>query len=295
MLLFANYNQAAPNNAAGTLSLQSRRPIQEYADITYSFNGGKSRHHAFQTKFDWRIGSNMMLMSALTLSQTKDNGAGSLENPNGNFPAPQDFNNLDADYGLSSYHQPYNSTTSFVIDLPVGKGRKYMSDANGVVDAILGGWQLAGINTVLPGEMVTLTYTPLASQVVSGIQQDFRGANNYRPNVSGDPLVPEGERTINNWLSRTTVTAPTDPSQPFGNAARNSVRGPLLWTVDLVASKRFPMPWRNGNFELRGEFFNLMNRTNFRAPNGNRSAAAYGTITSTYDPRIIQLGFSMSF
>jgi len=295
MLLFANYNQAVPNNAAGTLSLQSRRPIQEYADITYSFNGGKSRHHAFQTKFDWRIGTNMMLMSALTLSQTKDNGAGSLENPNGNFPAPQDFNNLEADYGLSSYHQPYNSTTSFVIDVPVGEGRKYMSDASGVVDAILGGWQIAGINSVLPGEMVTLTYTPLASQVVSGIQQDFRGANNYRPNVSGDPLVPEGERTINNWLSRTTVTAPTDPSQPFGNAERNSVRGPLLWTVDLVVSKRFPMPWRNGLFEFRGEFFNLLNRTNFRAPNGNRSAAAYGTITATYDPRIIQFGFKASF
>ena len=87
--------------------------------------------------------------------------------------------------------------------------------------------------------MVTLTYTPTAAQQVSGIQQDFRGANNYRPNVSGDPLVPEGERTINNWLSRTTVTAPTDPSQPFGNAPRNSVRGPLLWTVDMVLSKRF--------------------------------------------------------
>jgi hypothetical protein len=142
---------------------------------------------------------------------------------------------------------------------------------------------------------VTLTYTPLATQVVSGIQQDFRGANNYRPNVSGDPLVPEAERNINNWLSRTTVTAPTDPSQPFGNAARNAVRGPLVWTVDMVMSKKFNMPWRNGSFEFRGEFFNLLNRTNFRAPNGNRSAGAYGTITTTYDPRIIQFGFKASF
>jgi outer membrane receptor protein involved in Fe transport len=295
MLLFANYNQAAPNDAAGSLSLQARRPIPEFADITYSFNGGKSRYHSFQTKFDWRIGSNMTLMSSLTLSQTKDNGAGSLENPNGNFPAPQDFRHLDADYGLSGYHQPYNSTTSFVIDLPIGSGRKYMSDANPVLDAILGGWQLAGINTVVPGEMVTLTYIPLASQQVSGIQQDFRGANNYRPNVSGDPLVPEGERTINNWLSKTTVTVPTDLSQPFGNAPRNSVRGPLLWTIDMVASKRFKMPWRNGGFEFRAEAFNLLNRVNFRAPNGNRSAAAYGTITTTYDPRIVQFGLKFSF
>jgi hypothetical protein len=296
MLLFANYNQAAPNNAAGTLSLQSRRPIPEYADITYSFNGGKSRYHSFQTKFDWRIGRDMTLLSSLTLSQTKDNGAGSLENPNGNFPAPQDFRNLDADFGLSSYHEPYNSTTSFVIDLPFGNGRRYMSNANAVTDAILGGWMIAGINTIAPGEMVTLTYTPLASQVVSGIQQDFRGANNYRPNVSGDALVPESERTINNWLSRSNVTVPTDPSQPFGNAPRNSVRGPLRWQVDMVMSKRFDIPWsNNGGFEFRVEAFNLLNRTNFRAPNGNRSAGAYGTITTTYDPRIIQFGFKASF
>ena len=65
----------------------------------------------------------MSLLSSLTLSEAKDNGAGSLENPNGNFPAPQDFNNLDADFGLSGYHQPYNSTTSFVVDLPFGRGR----------------------------------------------------------------------------------------------------------------------------------------------------------------------------
>jgi hypothetical protein len=97
-------------------------------------------------------------------------------------------------------------------------------------------------------------------------------------------------------LSRTTVTLPTDPSQPFGNAPRNSVRGPLRWQIDMVMSKRFDIPWsNNGNFEFRLEAFNLLNRTNFRAPNGNRSAGAYGTITTTYDPRILQLGFKASF
>ena len=117
VLLFANYNQAAPNNAAGTIPLQARRPIPEFADITYSFNGGKSQYHAFQGKVDWRVSGQLTLMQSLTLSQTKDNGAGSLENPNGNFPAPQDFRNMDADFGLSSYHQPYNSTTLSLIHI----------------------------------------------------------------------------------------------------------------------------------------------------------------------------------
>ena len=295
MLLFANFNQALPNNSTGTIPLQQRRPIPEFADITYSFNGGKSRYHALQGRFDWRMRDGVSLLSSLTISQTKDNGAGSLENPNGNFPSPQDFYDLDADYGLSAYHQPYNSTTSIVWEVPVGRGRRFGSRAPAALDALIGGWQLSAINAIYAGEPVTLRYTPPAAFQVSGIQQDFRGANNYRPNVVGEVYVPEGERTPQNWLNRDAVVIPTDPSQPFGNAPRNSVRGPYFWQVDFAASKRIALPWRDSNVELRLEAFNLFNRTNFRAPNGNRSAAAFGTITSTYDPRQLQLGVKVNF
>ena len=83
--------------------------MPSFSDITYAFNGGKSRYHAFQAKFEWRMSRDLMVLSSLTLSETKDNGAQSLENSNGNFPAPQDFRNMDADFGLSNYHQPYNT------------------------------------------------------------------------------------------------------------------------------------------------------------------------------------------
>ena len=290
LLLFANYNQALPNNAAGTIPLQDRRPIPSFSDITYAFNGGKSRYHAFQSKFEWRMSRDLMLLSALTLSQTKDNGAQSLENSNGNFPAPQDFNNLGADYGLSNYHQPYNSTTSFVWSLPFGQGRRWASNASPLMEALIGGWQVAGINSVFAGEPITLQYTPGATFVVSGIAQDFRGANNYRPNVTCDPVASGNERTIANWFDKGCVSVPTDPSQPFGNAERNSVRGPDFWQIDLAAVKRVSIGGP-AQFEFRVEAFNLLNRTNFRAPASNRSAGTFGTITSTYDPRQLQLGF----
>ena len=290
LLLFANYNQALPNNAAGTIPLQNRRPIPSFSDITYAFNGGKSRYHAFQSKFEWRMSRDLMLLSALTLSQTKDNGAQSLENSNGNFPAPQDFNNLGADYGLSNYHQPYNSTTSFVWSLPFGQGRRWASNASPLMEALVGGWQVAGINSVFAGEPITLQYTPGATFVVSGIAQDFRGANNYRPNVTCDPVASGNERTIANWFDKGCVSVPTDPSQPFGNAERNSVRGPDFWQIDLAAVKRVSIGGP-AQFEFRVEAFNLLNRTNFRAPASNRSAGTFGTITSTYDPRQLQLGF----
>jgi hypothetical protein len=69
----------------------------------------------------------------------------------------------------------------------------------------------------------------------------------------------------------------------------------MFWQIDLQVGKRIAMPWPSGSVELRGEFFNLLNHSNFRAPNGNRSQAAFGTITQTYDQRQIQLGVKVNF
>ena len=294
LLLFANFNQAAPNNPQGTLSLQARRPIQEFADITFAFNGGRSRYDALQVKDEYRMRHGLMMLNSFTWSKAKDNGAGSLEGPFGNNPAPQDFYNLDADYGTSAYDQPLNNTTSVVWSLPVGRGRRWLSNAGVLTEGLLGGWTISGINTMASGEPATLRYSPAASFQVSGIQQDFRGANTYRPNQNGDPY---GDRdSVTAYLSRDTVTAPTDPSQPFGNAERNSVRGPWFWQMDLVAAKDFPLPiGPQSRIQVRLEAFNLLNKVNFRAPNANRSAADYGTITGTFDARQLQLGIKLMF
>ena len=294
LLLFANFNQAAPNNPQGSLSLQARRPIQEFSDITYAFNGGKSRYNALQVKYEYRMRQGLMLLNAFTWSKSKDNGAGSLEGPFGNFPAPQDFHNLEADYGTSAYDQPVNNTTSVVWPLPVGRGRRWLTNANAVAEGFLGGWTLSGINTMASGEPATLQYSPSAAFQVSGIQQDFRGANNYRPNVSGDPYGDTS--SVSTYLSKDTVVVPTDPSQPFGNAPRNSVRGPWFWQMDLVAAKDFELPiGTQTGLQVRFEAFNVLNRVNFRAPNANRSSGNYGTITGTFDARQMQLGIKLTF
>ena len=108
---------------------------------------------------------------------------------------------------------------------------------------------------------------PQASFIVSGIAQDFRGANNYRPNVTCDPY--SSDRSITNYFNKDCVVTPTDPSQPFGNAVRNSVRGPNFWSFDLAVSKYFPLAGRL-KAQLRLEAFNLFNRANFTAPNGHQ-------------------------
>ncbi|HSP92693.1 MAG TPA: hypothetical protein VLN08_17390, partial [Vicinamibacterales bacterium] len=55
--------------------------------------------------------------------------------PNGNIAGPQNFYDREADYAISGYNQPLNNTTSFVWDLPFGRDRKWMNDANAVLDA----------------------------------------------------------------------------------------------------------------------------------------------------------------
>ena len=123
LLLFANYNQAAPNNAAGhDPAADAPADSRASRDITYAFNGGKSRYKALQTQV--RVAHEPRRDAAQLADAVEGEGQRrrqSLENPNGNFPAPQDFHNLDADFGLSDYHQPYNSTTSFVWSLPFGQ------------------------------------------------------------------------------------------------------------------------------------------------------------------------------
>jgi hypothetical protein len=289
LLYIANFNQAVPNVPGAALSVAARRPIPVFGDITYVFNGGKSRYKAFQAKAEWRT-ADLTVRTALTLSEARDNGAGALENQNGNFPGPQDFRNIGADYGLSGYHQPYNSSTSIIWSLPFGRGRKFGRDWNGGLDAIAGGWQLTAAATMTPGETVTLRYNATqAAFQVSSITNDFSGANNYRPNVVCDPYAPASQQSTTRWFNPDCVLIPTDPSQPFGNAERNSVRGPNFRQVDLAAVKRIALGGRT-TAELRVEAFNLFNRVNFGSPDGNRSNASFGSITQTFDARQVQLG-----
>jgi hypothetical protein len=245
-------------------------------------------------KYEWRLQGGVSVLSSTTLSTAKDNGAGTLENQNGNAPSPQDFRNIDADFGFSNYHQPYNNTTSFVWSVPVGRGERWMGNASRALDLLVGGWQFAGISSAYSGEPVTFTYTPTAAALVSGITQDFRGQNIFRPHLVGDPYPAKDQQTITNWFNRDAVVAPTDISQPFGNSPRNIVRGPMFWQIDFAMSKHFALT-SSSDIEFRLEAFNLFNRTNFRPPNGNRSSGAFGTITSTYDPRQLQLGFKLNF
>jgi hypothetical protein len=312
--LLADLNQAAVPTTIPASSLQSRRPIQVISTVNGPITAGTisavlpagfSNYNALQAKVEHRFNRGLYLLSAFTWSKAIDNAVQVLEEATGNTGKPQNLYNLAADRGISGYDQPFNSTTSAVWELPFGRGRAFGGGLPKVVDAVLGGWVLNANNTMTSGLPLTLRYTP--SPVTANLP-DFIGGVAMRPNVSGDP-VNRGDRpdpTRNYFNVRNISTPPV--TQPFGNAGRNIARSNAFFQLDLGVQKRFGLPFggESTRLELRAEFFNVLNKTNFLPPdvnannitrdaNGNQVGGTFGTITGTYPARQGQVAIKMQF
>jgi hypothetical protein len=137
---------------------------------------------------------------------------------------------------------------------------------------------------------------------VNTITADFRGASFPRVNIIGNPVLGQPNQ-IAHFFNLNNIVIPLDPSQPYGNAGRDIGRSMPFWQFDAALLKTFDVTER-AKLQFRAEVFNLLNRANFLPPNSTCSAwtaqgacttGSFGTITSTLDPRLIQLGLKLNF
>jgi len=293
LIMLADLNQARPNMPGENLPLDSRRPIPGFRSISAVLPAAFSNYHALQVKFERRFSKGLYLLNSFTWSKAIDNVSQVLEEPGGNTGNPQNLFNLAADRGLSPYDQPFNNTTSFVWELPFGKGRAFWSDMPYVLDAFVGGWTVTGINTMTSGQAVNFRYGP--SPVTANLPS-FIGGVALRPNLIGNPILPKDERTIDRYFNTAALQLPS-VNQPFGNAGRNIARGDSFYQFDFGLQKNFALPFINegSKLEFRTEFFNLFNKTNFGAPNSTFATAAFGQVRSTTPARQIQIALKLSF
>ena len=288
----ADYNQAAANATGGTLSVQARRPIPTFTTIEESIPAGFLTYNAAQAKLEHRFSGGLYLLNSFTWSQAIDNASGHLDTPN-NDTSRVNLANLNGERGQSAYNQPINNTLSVVWDMPFGNGRKFASRMPRALDMALGGWQLTAINTDTSGQPFNLIYSPSAAFQLSPLL-------NQRPNVSGNPINPKASwiktsTSLNGYLSTANVTNPTDANHPYGNAGRNSLRDMTFNQFDLGLHKSFRLWNEHSSFDLRGEAFNVLNKVNYMAPNSNRSSGSFGSITSAFPPRQLQVAGKLSF
>jgi len=327
---FDNANQGNPSQGLAnpaTPALGFARPYPtwgglvgttfDYGDITQALNEFYSHFNALQVRYEQRMVAGLTLLNSFTWEHSLDNASASLE---GNTPSPQDANNISADYAQSDYNLPVANVTSLVYEVPVGRGREVLPSANPVLDAIVGGWQISAVNTAQGGTPFNITYSPNSANVVSPqISATYRGANEYRPNrVSGTDVVlcHSGHSCLKNEVasngsiqyvnfSAFTLPATKDANgtllSPFGNASRNPGRTPNYYETDFDMNKSFNTPMEGLKIEFRAELYNIFNHTNLYLPasglGGTLSTAASinnpttgGTVTGTFEPRIVQFG-----
>lgn len=285
-------NQARPNGLTENLNIEDRRPNLAYSNISGTVADGFSRYHALQVRVEKRSDSGLYFLNSFTWAKAIDNSSQAFDNNNGNGTSFQNIYDKGADRGISNYNRKFNNISSFVYELPVGRGRRFLAGSNRAVDQVLGGWQVSSIVNLRSGEPFTMSYTaPARSQVAPFLT--LLGFNLFRPNISGNPVFSDGQRTPTAYLNRANVSIPNF-DQPFGSAGRNISVGYAFATVDLGLSKTFTLTERF-RLQFRSEAFNAFNRSNFRTPTANISSPAFGTIASTYEPRRLQLALKLQF
>jgi hypothetical protein len=177
---------------------------------------------------------------------------------------------------------PHVFVSSVVWDLPFGAGRAH--HRSGVIGAIFSDWSATSLITLQSGVPIPVTQTTNFNSAFGfGVQ---------RPNLAGDPTLPADQRTPGQWFN--TAAFSTAPVFTLGSASRNPVRGPSYRAVDLALMRRVPVH-AGVSLEIRAEIFNLLNTPNLGGPNGVQGTAAFGTITTAFDPRVGQLALKLLF
>lgn len=301
-----------PNNAQpGTAAVDPRRP---YAGVVFDpsmvfpsymnvvansvpvtqvnmyAQSAQSNYHALTLRFERRFTNGFSLLSSYTFSKAITNapqfrnsgGAGGSENS----PAQNTYN-LRAERGLASFDMRHRFVNSFVWDLPFGKGRPFVRA--GIASWILGGWQIAGILQMQTGFPFTVNLNGDTAGIGGGT-----GGILIRPNaVAGATYkLPDDERTTSRWFNTGAFIAPA--AGAFGNVGRNTVIGPGLVNLDTTVSRTFVFGDRV-RVQIRGEFFNVANKPNYRLVGRLINDSNFGKVQSQFDPRQIQVGAKLTF
>lgn len=259
--------------AASTVA--SRRIFPYYTGVTRQMSMGNSFYNALLGKVEKRFSKGLSFLSAFTWSHNIDDYAETNNNTGGNGAVVPWNVELNRGHSYSDIRRQWAFSAAY--ELPFGKGKAWLN-RGGVVNTLLGGWQLASLVAMRSGIPFTV--------VTSGGITNAGGAD--RQNRIGNGTLPSDQRTIDHWFDTSAFVV--QPQYTYGNSGRNILTGPGLRNLDLSLSKSFTI--REGKrLQFRAESFNFTNTPSFGQPGATLNGAGVGQITSTTgDPRKIQFG-----
>ncbi len=282
-------------------------PYPAFSGAIYTSFAGNSHYNGLQTNYEHRFNAGVSVLANFTWSNCMTDAI-DLLNPSSitGYRAPflPGFG-IHRDYGRCDFDVNKVFHLSGTYELPVGKGKRFLHDSGGLVDALIGGWATNWILTLQDGQPGTV---PCATPTTSGFTCDALTVHGQ------DPYA--GPHNVHQWLNPAAFATPpaataigqTDYS-PLGGSP-SQFRGPGFHRLDFSLFKQFAVTERF-RLEFRSEFFNLTNHPNFSNPGfaGNGVVAApgsldytssnFGKITSTRDgqndQREIQFALKLYF
>ena len=242
-------------------------------------NSAQSWYDAGYVNVRRRYAHGLSLLANYTFAKSLSN-APDFRSPMFESAIPQNDSNLTAEKGLACDIR-HRFALSAVYGIP-GYGEK------GFVRAISHNWILSSVYQIQSGFPLTISVfgdTANAGTVL--------GENPIRANLTGQPIFGPGTRTASEWFNPKAFAAP--PAFTFGNVGRNTVEGPGMQTLDLALAREFGLTERM-KFQVRGEFFNALNKANLGMPDRFVNTPQFGIITEAATPgRQIQLSARVSF
>jgi hypothetical protein len=245
------FNKLSPEKMPGQLRTQANVPVTQllrlypqYGDIQQRLTGqANNRYQALQISVQRPFVNGFNLVAGYNYNRERNE---------------EYYDELDNFLDNLTYQPAVNPrhrwTGAAIYQLPFGKDRKYLSNANRVVDGVFGGWSLSGLFSVNTGQYLR-----------------FGGLL-----VDGDPSIsnPTKERMFDTskFQRLPAFTRRTNPLQYSG------VKGMRFKNLDMTLAKSFVITERV-KFELRMESYNAFNNFNGALPSTNFGTSAFGAIT----------------
>jgi hypothetical protein len=277
----------------GTVN-QALRPFPQYQGISLTgFNVGSSIYHAMQVQFRKRpVKGGLGFIMAYTFSKTLTDNDDAL---GGYYYNNQDFYNRKTERSVASFSHPHDLKLTWIWDLPVGKGRRFLNQG-GIVDKVLGGWTLTAIQRYRSGNpLPSYDYNFDPGVIFTEVIRPDRvsGVTNYQKSSGYD--LAHGTTWINpGAFSDPPHTVGGIPLRP-GDAPRFlDIYGPWQPSETAAIHKHFVITERL-SFEFRAEMDNAFNRTQRRDPVMDFSSPDFGRIISVSGTRIVQFSGRIRF
>jgi len=295
----------------GLIKGQLDRPFAQYAGLNLNGYGCcGSSYNALQATVTRRFQGGGTLLVAYTnakLMSNTDTLTSWLEGGvTGGVGGVQDWNNLKGERSLSSQDISQRMVASYVLDLPFGHGKRFLSGMSGFANAAVSGWGLDGITTLQRGFPVKISWGGGDALTQAGL-----GIGSLRPDyVAGCSKGGSGSalaRERSTWFNTACFTAPSgnnpDVAHPvnpwtFGDEPRvdASLRQQGVVNFDFAVFKRTSI-MEKLNVEFRAEMFDIFNHPQFGSPNGTVTSSTFGAVTNTINNsfRIVQFGLKFIY